>query len=69
MEVLLVVLGAVLVALVVVLVAVHITRPARFSLGFRTKWGIFGLEIERPFYDGRSHVGDTPAGKTELTRS
>ena len=69
MEVLLVVVGAVLVALVIVLVAVHTTRPERFSLGFRTKWGIFVLEIERPFHDGRSHVGDTPTGKAELTRS
>ncbi|HVF05695.1 MAG TPA: hypothetical protein VNA20_12715 [Frankiaceae bacterium] len=50
MAVLLVVVGAALVALVVVLVAIHVTKPERFSLGVHTKWGVIGLHVEKPFY-------------------
>lgn len=60
MAVLLVVVTAVLVALVVVLVAVHRTKPERFALGIRTKWGIVGLEVERPFYADSGPPGDAP---------
>lgn len=53
MAVLLTVVGAALTALVVVLVAVHRTKPERFSLGIQTKWGHVGLQVERPFYSER----------------
>ena len=65
MAVLLVVVGAALVALVVVLVAVHRTRPERFSIGIHTKWGVVGVEVERPFYqapDDSGGSGESAAG-------
>ena len=60
MAVLLVLVGAALVALVIVLVAVHRTRPERFTLGVRTKWGTVGVEVERPFYRDSRDPGGGP---------
>ena len=63
MAVLLIVVITALIVLVVVLFAVHRTRPERLALGVRTKWGVIGLEVERPFYAddggrGRLRAGD-----------
>ena len=62
MGLLLLILGASLVALVVVLVAVHVTKPERFSLGIHTKWGVIGVSVERPFYADRGGDREPPPG-------
>lgn len=43
-----------LIAIAMVLVFAHVTRPERVTLGLQTKWGTLGLEVVRPAPEAQS---------------
>jgi hypothetical protein len=57
------VIGTLLVAIAMVLISAHLTKPERVALGLRTKWGLLGLEVVRPGWQpGATVASDVRAG-------